>query len=79
MDTFGELISTARKARGWTLAQLGDRIGCDHARIWRFERDAARPSAAQLEGLVTALELDAGEALRLAAAPTDQGDHREAV
>jgi transcriptional regulator with XRE-family HTH domain len=67
-ETFGSVARKARTAAGLTLVHVGSRIGIDHARLSRIESGLARPTAAEVHGLVRELGLDPERALALAAA-----------
>jgi transcriptional regulator with XRE-family HTH domain len=72
-ETFGSVVKKAREDRGLTLSGLGRSIGVDHARIWRIESGAVRPTATEVHGLVRELGLDAERALALAASVAPRG------
>jgi transcriptional regulator with XRE-family HTH domain len=74
-DTFGGLVRAERLRRDLTLAQVGELVGVDHPRLSRIERGLARPTAAEVNGLVRALDLDPKRALELAAAVVPPRDH----
>jgi Zn-dependent peptidase ImmA (M78 family) len=52
---YGEAITTARKARGWTQEELGERAGLLQGPLSRYENDLRQPDAAVLEQLARAL------------------------
>ena len=56
MRTVGETIRSDRKARGFTLKQLGQRIGVSIATLHRIETDEISPSLELLERLSAQLE-----------------------
>lgn len=61
--TFGDLVRAGRQAAGLTLVEVGQRIGCDHARLSRIEGGTGRPTAEQAAALIRELRLDEGAAL----------------
>jgi transcriptional regulator with XRE-family HTH domain len=71
--SFGALVHDVRTGRDLSMAALGRGIGVDHARIWRIESGAVRPTATEVHGLVRELGLDAERALALAASVAPRG------
>lgn len=55
MSTFGEVLETARRAKGWTQADLADRLGVKQAAISRYEHDLRDPSPELLAEIAGAL------------------------
>lgn len=55
MSTFGEVLETARRAKGWTQAELADALGVQQAAISRYEHDLRDPSPEALIDIAAAL------------------------
>jgi Zn-dependent peptidase ImmA (M78 family)/DNA-binding XRE family transcriptional regulator len=55
MNRLGEVLETARRARGLTQAELADRAGVTQAALSRYENDLRDPDAAALENVAQAL------------------------
>lgn len=55
MSNLGDLITVARKARGMTQAELGDKLGVTQATINRYESGARDPDDAAIAALADAL------------------------
>lgn len=66
--SFGALVQSARSGRGWSQADLAGRVGVSRVQISRIESGRRGTDVQTLDRLVRALELDPGEAMRLAAA-----------
>lgn len=58
VTTFASNVKAARKAKGLTQRQLGDKVGVDTLTISRWERGAVRPTIANLAALCKALDRD---------------------
>ena len=59
----GKAIRTARKARGWTLEELGDRVGIDTGNLSRLERGRQGASQEMLLKICEALGLPLSSAI----------------
>jgi len=55
---FAEKLKEIRKVRGWTQAQLADKIGTHSMTISRLERSLYPPSYPTLKGLVEKAKVD---------------------
>jgi transcriptional regulator with XRE-family HTH domain len=65
-QTFGDLLSGLRQARGMTSEALGSAIGVDRSTVSRWERSIApAPDRAVIARVVAALDLDLHAATRL--------------
>ncbi|MBN9098198.1 MAG: ImmA/IrrE family metallo-endopeptidase [Pseudonocardia sp.] len=60
MSALGEVLETARRARGLTQAQLADRVGITQAALSRYENDLRDPDPDTLAGLAGALGVTPG-------------------
>lgn len=60
MSALGEVLETARRARGLTQAQLADRVGITQAALSRYENDLRDPDRDTLAGLADALGVTPG-------------------
>lgn len=56
---YNDRIREARKAKGYTQAQLGELIGCAKNTISSYEKGTNEPSVAILNKIMSALEVDA--------------------
>lgn len=56
---YNDRIREARKAKGYTQAQLGEVIGCAKNTISSYENGTNEPSVAILNKIMSALEVDA--------------------
>ncbi len=73
----GELISTQRKARGMTQADLADKMGVTDKAVSKWERDLSCPDVASLGRLAGHLGISVEELLNSSAgekAARDRGD-----
>jgi transcriptional regulator with XRE-family HTH domain len=59
--TLGQKISKLRKLKGWTQAQLAEKVGVHPSHITRWERDKNQPSSSTLKELTTAFGLSLEE------------------
>ena len=57
-DIFGANVRQHRKAKGWTIEQLADRVGVTQETIGKIERGKAAPLFETAETIATALEVD---------------------
>jgi transcriptional regulator with XRE-family HTH domain len=55
-DTLGRRIRRARKARNWSLDDLGSRLGISKVSVWGWEHDRTRPKLEMLERLSAVLD-----------------------
>ena len=55
--SFSRLIRDTRIQRGLSVAEVAERVGVSEASIYFWERDHARPRAANLSALCKALRL----------------------
>jgi Zn-dependent peptidase ImmA (M78 family)/transcriptional regulator with XRE-family HTH domain len=55
MNRIGEVIETARRAKGWTQEELAERAGVTQAALSRYEHDLRTPEPDVLERLAKAL------------------------
>jgi HTH-type transcriptional regulator / antitoxin HipB len=63
--SFGTLIKRARRERGWTQAELAERVGIDRSAVSMWERGKQVPAnPAQFNAIVGALGLSAEDGLR---------------
>ncbi|MBM7607244.1 transcriptional regulator with XRE-family HTH domain [Lysinibacillus composti] len=65
MNTLGEKIMTARKIKGLSLRELGNKIGMSHSQLSRVERGLNNPSNSLLKKIADELDLDMEELLIL--------------
>lgn len=72
--TLGELIGSRRKARGLSRTALAVVVKLHPDSLTNVELGRRQPSAGVLSRLVEALDLDAGQALRLATAEPDPNE-----
>ncbi|WP_320672402.1 helix-turn-helix domain-containing protein [Patulibacter defluvii] len=77
-ETVGDRIAAARSRRGWSQAELAERVGVDKGQVSRWERGATRPRAGTLRRAAEALQCDYGwlESGRGQAAPGPPGTSR---
>lgn len=55
---FGQRLRKFRQARGLTLQQVADEVGCTKAYIWELEmREGPRPTAERLNAIAKALHV----------------------
>jgi len=57
-DELGDRIRALRQARGWTQANLAERVGCSRRAIVYYERDGKYPPAPILAAMAGAFGLD---------------------
>ncbi|MGN3975555.1 helix-turn-helix domain-containing protein [Tsuneonella sp. SYSU-LHT278] len=62
-DSLGSRIQRARQARGWSLRELGERVGVAKVSVWAWEKDHARPRYQTLERMCQALGVPVAELL----------------
>jgi Zn-dependent peptidase ImmA (M78 family)/transcriptional regulator with XRE-family HTH domain len=55
MSRMGEVIETARRAKGWTQEQLAEQAGVTQAALSRYENDLRMPEVEVVQKLATAL------------------------
>jgi Zn-dependent peptidase ImmA (M78 family)/DNA-binding XRE family transcriptional regulator len=67
MSSFGEVLETARRAKGWTQAELAEALGVKQAAISRYEHDMREPSAEALADIAKALGVTEGFLIRATA------------
>lgn len=68
-NNFGEFIYTMRKEKGWTQAELADRLGITNKAISKWETGDAFPETAQLVPLASIFDITVDELLRGAKNP----------
>lgn len=57
-NAFGRRLRKFRQARGLTLQQVADEVGCTKAYIWELEmRESPRPTAERLNAIAKALHV----------------------
>jgi transcriptional regulator with XRE-family HTH domain len=66
-DAFAQTLSRLRKERGFTQAELANKIGSIQVVLSDYERGKVRPNADMLVRLATALEVSTDELLGIAA------------
>ena len=64
--SLGQLVKEARTAKQLSQDDLAERIGVSRVQVTRIEGNVRGVNTGTLEALVRTLDLDAGEALRLA-------------
>lgn len=57
-DELGDRIRRLRKERGWTQADLADRIGCSRRALVYYERDGKYPPAPVLAAMAGAFQIN---------------------
>ena len=69
MATVGDRVRAARRARGWTLADLAERVGCGKSWLSQIEngRRGHPPSEELLRRIERAMGMEGGELVRAAA------------
>ena len=55
-EHLGKMVSTLRKAKGWTQQELADRSDLSRVTIGQIERGNAEPSISNLNKIASALE-----------------------
>ncbi|WP_374406725.1 helix-turn-helix domain-containing protein [Pelagerythrobacter sp.] len=60
-ESFGMRLQRLRKARGLTLAQLGDRLDVSKPTVWAWEKGKARPIDSRMDALAEALGVSEAE------------------
>lgn len=65
MQTFGEIIKTAREEKGLFLRQVAAALEVDQAMISKFEKGNRRPSKEQVEKIADFFDLNKGELITL--------------
>lgn len=61
--SLGKTIAEFRKERGWTQAELGERLGVHQSHVTRWENDRVRPREKTLDQIADALKVTAEELL----------------
>ena len=64
LTTFGQRLRHLRRARGFTLAELGTRVGRAPSALSQLENGRREPKLSLIESLATALSVPAEELLR---------------
>lgn len=64
----GALVAHHRRAKSWSQAQLGERVGLNQSKIWRIEtaQNSKPPPEELIDRLAAALDVDRGPLLRAA-------------
>lgn len=62
-DSFGQRLRALRKSRGWTLAELADKVGIQGSMVGNYERGLHYPPIPTLVKLAQALEVSADRLL----------------
>jgi len=55
-EHLGQMVSTIRKAKGWTQKELGEQSGLSRVTIGQIERGNAEPSISNLNKIAAALD-----------------------
>ncbi|MFA5507831.1 MAG: helix-turn-helix transcriptional regulator [Vulcanimicrobiota bacterium] len=61
--SLGNSIAQFRKERGWTQAELGEKLGVHQSHVTRWENDRVRPRERTLEQIAEALQVTPEELL----------------
>lgn len=64
VDTLGQRIRRARRAKEWPLDRLAAMLGVSKVSVWNWEADRSRPRVALLKPLSEALEVPVEVLLR---------------
>ena len=81
-ESFGGRLQRLRKARGLTLAELGDRLGVSKPTVWAWEKGKARPLDSRIAAIAEALSVppdDLGDAHESADVRETLGRSRDAI
>ncbi|QTD45002.1 helix-turn-helix domain-containing protein [Ottowia testudinis] len=63
-SAFGARLRRLREAKGLTLQQVADAVGCTKAYIWELEmRDGQRPTAERIQGIARVLGVTMGDVM----------------
>lgn len=62
-ETLGARIRNARKAMGWTLEELGNKLGVSKVSVWAWEQNRCQPRAEVLRRLSSELCLSVEDLL----------------
>lgn len=61
-SAFGTRLRSLREAKGLTLQQVADAVGCTKAYIWELEKKPGqRPTAERIQAIAKALEVTMGD------------------
>ena len=61
-SAFGTRLRNLREAKGLTLQQVADAVGCTKAYIWELEKKPGqRPTAERIQAIAKALEVTMGD------------------
>lgn len=61
--SLGKAIAQSRKERGWTQAELGEKLGVHQSHVTRWESDRVKPREKTLASIAEALDVSPEELL----------------